>query len=123
MRTELDTSVARQKYITNQALDRRGRTPLCTRCSLDTGAYSPECRARLEIIWTKELAEADRAVGRIQSGPEVREIELLKTTEATGRLVAMDEVNTDQVVERAGGASRQLDENQNVATGSTKQRN
>ena len=74
---------------------------------------------------TKELAEAEtanRAVDSIQSGPVVREIESLKITEATGRTVAMDEANTDQVVERADGASRQLDENQNVTTGATKQR-
>ena len=35
--TEIDTSVARQKYITSQSLDEHRRTPLCTRCTWDTG--------------------------------------------------------------------------------------
>ena len=33
------------------------------------------------------------------------------STEATKLLVATERVNADQVVERAGGASRQLDQN------------
>ena len=36
----------------------------------------------------------------------------LKYTEATGRLVEIERVSTDQVVEGAGGASPQLDEDQ-----------
>ena len=77
MSTELDTLVVRQKYITNHALDKHGRTPLCTKCALDTGAHSSECRARFEIIWTKELAEAEiasRVADSIPSGPYVRKI-------------------------------------------------
>ena len=114
MSTELDTSVVRQKYITNQVLDKDGRTPLCSRCALDTGASS-ECRAQFDIIWAKELAEAEiasRVADSIPSGPDAREVESFKSTEATGQPVTMEEVNTDQFVERDGGASRQLDENQ-----------
>ena len=51
--TEIDTSVDRQKYITNQALDKHKRAPLCTKCAWGTGAH---CRARFEIIWTNELS-------------------------------------------------------------------
>ena len=106
-----------------------------TRCALDTGAHSLECRARFDIVWTKELPEAEtasRAADSIPSGPDVRELELLKSTEATGQLVAMEEVITNQVVERDGKVSRQLDENQlepmdvsldqNATTVATKQR-
>ena len=53
--TEIDTSVARQKYITNQALNEHRCTPLCTRCAWDIEVH---CRARLEIIWTKVFAKA-----------------------------------------------------------------
>ena len=42
----------------------------------------------------------------------MREIELLEFTEATRQPVEMEEVSTDQVVDRAGGASPQLDEEQ-----------
>ena len=74
VRTEFDAPAARQKYITNQALDKHGRTPLCTRCALGTGAHLSECRARFEAIWTKELAEAEvasRADDSIPTGPDV----------------------------------------------------
>ena len=57
---------------------------------------------------------------------------MLKSTEATEQPASMEEVNTNQVVERGGGASRQLDENQlqfmdakrdrNATTIATKQR-
>ena len=50
------------------------------------------------------------AADSVPSGPDVREIELLEFTEATGQPVEMEEVSTDQVVEGAGGASPQLDE-------------
>ena len=92
MRTDFDAPGVRQKYITNQALDKHGRTPLCTRCALGTGAHSSECRARCEAIWTKELAEAEaanRADDSIPAGPEVKEIESLEVTEAAGQLLAM----------------------------------
>ena len=56
--TEIDTSVDKQKYITNQALKKHRRAPLCTRCAWDTGAH---CRTQFEIIWTKELAETETA--------------------------------------------------------------
>ena len=113
--TKLDTSAVRPKYITNQVLDNHGRAPLCTRCALGTEAHSSECRARFEIIWIKELAEAEitsRAADSVASGPDVREIGSLEFTEATRRPVEMEGVSTDQVVERAGGASPQLDEEQ-----------
>ena len=113
--TKLDTSAVRPKYITNQVLDKHGRAPLCTRCALGTEAHSSECRARFEIIWTKELAGAEitsRAADSVPSGPDVREIGSLEFTEATGQPVEMEGVSTDQVVERAGGASPQLDEEQ-----------
>ena len=129
--TKLDTS----KYITNQVLDKHDRTPLCTRCALGTEAHSSECRARFEIIWTKELAEAEitsRAADSVPSSPAAREIGSLEFTEATGQPVEMKGVSTDQVVERAGGASPQLDEeqvqpmdvslNQSVTTSATKRR-
>ena len=32
--TEIDTSVDKQEYITNQALDKHSRTPLCTKVRL-----------------------------------------------------------------------------------------
>ena len=115
VRTEFDAPAARQKYITNQGLDKHGRTPLCTRCVLGTGAHSSVCRARFENIWTKELAKAavaNRADDIIPKGPDVKESESLESTEATGQLAAMEVMSTDQVVERAGGASPQLDEEQ-----------
>ena len=63
--TEIDTSVDKQKYITNQVLDEYSRTPLCTKCALDTGTH---CRARFEITLYSR---------------DVREIESLKSTGAT----------------------------------------
>ena len=71
VRTEFDTPAVRQKYITNQALNKHGRTPHCTRCALGTGAHTSECRARFEAMWTKELAEAqvaNRAADSISMG-------------------------------------------------------
>ena len=68
----------------------------------------------LRSFGPQELAEAETAshVGdNILSSPDVREIESLKSTEATGQTVAI-EVNTDQTDERDGGASWQRDENQ-----------
>ena len=59
VRTELHAPLTRQKYITNQMLDKHGPTPLCTRCSLGTGSHSSDCRARFDSIWTKKLAEAE----------------------------------------------------------------
>ena len=37
--TDIDTSVDRQKYITNQALNEDRRTPLRTRCARDAGTH------------------------------------------------------------------------------------
>ena len=71
--------------------------------------------ARFEIIWTKELAEAEitsRAADSVPSGPDAREIGSLELPEATRQPVEMVWVSTDQVVDRAGGASPQLDEEQ-----------
>ena len=56
--TEMDTSIDRQKYTMNQALNEHRRTPLCTRCARDAGA---RCRARFENIRTKEFAEKETA--------------------------------------------------------------
>ena len=109
--TKLDTSAVRPKYITNQVLDKHGRTPLCTRCALGTEAHSSECRARSEIVWTKESAEAEstsRAADNVPSGPDMGETGSLEFTEATRQPVEMEGV----VVDRAGGASPQLDEEQ-----------
>ena len=86
VRTEFDAPAVRQKYIANQTLDRHGRTPLCTRCVLGTGAHSSECRDQLEAIWTQELAEAEvanRADDSISLGPDVKESESLESKEAT----------------------------------------
>ena len=68
--TEIDTSVARQKYNTNQLLHKHRLTPLCTRCAWDTGVCALECRARIEIIWTKEFAEAEVASHAVGSRRE-----------------------------------------------------
>ena len=119
VRTEFDAPLTRQKYINNQMLDQHRRTLLCTRCSLGTGSHSSDCRSRIEAIWTKELAEAqvpnraeaDRAADSVPRGPDVTESEPVASTEAAGQPAAT-EVSTDQVVERDGGASCQLDENQ-----------
>ena len=59
VRTNLDAPLIRQKYITNQMLNKHGPTPLCTRCSLGTGSHSSDCRARFYSIWTEKLAEAE----------------------------------------------------------------
>ena len=124
--TEIGTSVARQKYITNQALSKHRRTPLCTRCAWDTEAH---CRTRSEIIWTKESAEAEvacRTVDAVPNDPNVSVSEPVEPTAAAGGQVAAMEVNTggqrdvrgnttdgqtsirkfvrNPVVERAGGA-------------------
>ena len=110
--------------LTNRSTSRIKRwTPLCTKCAWCTGAH---CRARFEISWTKELAEAETAShagDSILSSPDVREIESLKSTEATGQTVAMEVNTTDgqtstrklvrnPVVERAGGAAPQSDVSQ-----------
>ena len=54
--TEIDTSVDRQKYITNQALNEHRRTPLCTRCAQEVGVH---CRSRFENIGSQEFAETE----------------------------------------------------------------
>ena len=89
----------------------------------------------LKSFWTIELAEAEitsRAADSVPSGSDVREIGSLEFTEATRQPVEMEGVSTDQVVERAGGASPQLDEeqvqpmdvslDQSVTTSATKRR-
>ena len=98
--TEIDTSVDRQKYITNQALHKHRRAPFCTKCAWDTGAH---CRARFQITCTKELAEVETSSHAVDS--------ILSSPGVTGQTVVM-EVNTDQIDERDGGASWQRDENQ-----------
>ena len=47
-RTEIDTSVARLEYTTNQAFDVHGCTTRYTRGDGDTEAH---CRTRFESIW------------------------------------------------------------------------
>ena len=123
MRTEFDAPLTRQKYVTNQMLDKHGRKPCCARCSLVTGSHSSDCRARFEVMWTKELDEAEgpiradaevanRAVGAVPLDPNVRVSEPVEpAAAASGQLAAM-EVNTDPVVERAGGAAPQPDVSQ-----------
>ena len=83
MSTERDTVVARQKYVTNQVLDKRRSTPIYTRFTLDTEVHSSECRVRFKSIWIKELAKAEianRTDDCMPSSPDVREIESLKST-------------------------------------------
>ena len=131
---EIDTSVAGQKYITNQPLNEHRRTTLCTRCAWDTGAH---CRARFEIIWTKVFAEAEvahRIVDAVPIDPNVRVSEPVEPVAAAGGQLAAMEANTDgqrdvrgnttdgqtntrklvrnPVVERAGGAATQPDVSQ-----------
>ena len=115
VRTEFDAPLTRQKYITNQMLDQHGRTPLCTRCSLGTGSHSSDCRARFEAIWTRELAEAEvanRAVDAVPIDPSVRVIEPAEPAAAADGQPAAMEVNTDPVVDRAGGAAPRPDVSQ-----------
>ena len=121
--TDIDTSVDKQKYITNQVLDEHSRTPLCTKCVWDTRAH---CRARFELIWTKELAEEETASDAGESAllsPDVREIESFKNPGATGQTAAMEKNTTNNrtgtrklvqnpVVDRAGGAALQSDVSQ-----------
>ena len=99
--TEIDTSVDRQKYITNQALNEHKRTPLCTRCARDAGAH---CQARFENIRTKEFAGTETA----NHAADI----IMSSSGTTGQMVATEEVNTDQIVGRDGAASRHLDEDQ-----------
>ena len=90
--TEIDTSVARQKYITNQALTEHRRTPLCT------GIQEHIAEHDFEIIWAKVFAEAEvanRTVDAVPIDPNVRVSEPVEpAAEAGGQLAAM-EANTD----------------------------
>ena len=135
MRTEFDAPAVRQKHITNQALDKHGRTPLCTSLDWVQEHTRPSVELDSKPFGRKNFVEAEiasRADDSIPSGPNVREIESFKSTEATGQPVTMEEVNTDQFVERHGGASPQLDEeqvqpmnvslDQSATTGATKRR-
>ena len=115
VRTEFDAPAVRQKYITNQAPDKHGRTPLCTRCALEHRSTLVRVSSLIRSHVDQMLAEAEvasRADDRIPVGPDVKESESLESTEAAGQPVEMEGVSTDQVVERAGGASLQLDEEQ-----------
>ena len=134
MSTVTDAPVTRQESTTNQALDEHRCTPRCTRCDGDTGLH---CRIRLEIIWTKEFAEAEvanHAVDAVPLDPHVRVSEPVEPAAAARGQPAAMEMNTDgtrdiggnatndqtgarklvrnPVVESDGGASCQLDENQ-----------
>ena len=109
--------------------------------SLGTRSHSSECRARFKVIWTKELAEAEvpiraeaevakRAVDAVPIDPNGRVSEPLEPAAAAGGQHAAVEVNTDPVVERAGGLATQPDVSQaqpmevsleqRATTGSTK---
>ena len=55
--TTNDTSVARQKYITNEASDEHRRAPICTRCAWDIRA---QCRTRFVIILTRHTTSLCR---------------------------------------------------------------
>ena len=101
--------------------------------SLGTRSHSSECRARFRVIWTKELAEAEvakRAVDAVPIDPNGRVSEPLEPAAAAGGQHAAVEVNTDPVVERAGGLATQPDVSQaqpmevsleqRASTGSTK---
>ena len=59
MSSERPTTVARQKYITNQALDKHRSTLPRTRRILVTEARVLEHQSRFECVWIKELAEAE----------------------------------------------------------------
>ena len=122
--TEIDTSVARQEYITNQALDEHGCTTRCTRVDRDTEAH---CRTRFESVWIKEFAEAEaanRTVDVVPIDPNSRGSEPVEPAAVVGGQRAAMEKNAqnDQagtrklvrnpVVERDGWTSCQLDENQ-----------
>ena len=120
--TGRDATVTHRR-LTNQALDKHRRAPLCTRRILDTEVRSLEHQSLFDSVWIKELAETEIANlcdDATSSGPDVSDIESWMSTEATELPVATEGVNADQVVERGGGASRQLD--QNATTVATKQR-
>ena len=132
--TDINTPVARQKYITNQVLDEHRRTPLCTRYARDVGAH---CRARFEIIWTKEFAEAEvanRTVDVVLIDPNMRSSEPVEPAAAAGGQLAAMDANTggqrdvrgntkdgqtctrkllrNPFVERGGGAAPELEVSQ-----------
>ena len=67
--TDIDTSVARQEYITIQALDEHGCATRYTRGDGDTEAH---CRTRGESIWIKEFAEAKVANRTVDVVPIVQ---------------------------------------------------
>ena len=90
---------------------------------MGTGPHSSDCRARFESIWTEELAEAEvpiraeaevanLSVNEVPIDPHVRVSEPVEPAAAAGGQPAAMEVNTDPVVERAGGAAPQLDVSQ-----------
>ena len=70
---------------------------------------------RFEASWTGEISAADsagRAADRIPSGPDVKEREPSEVTEAVEQPAVMEGGSADQVVEGAGEASLQLEEDQ-----------
>ena len=90
-------------------------TTLHTRCAWDTGAH---CRARFEIIWTKEFAEAEvvnSTVDAVPFDPNVRVSEPVEPAAAAGGQPTAMEANTDGQRDvrgntthgRAGGAAPQ----------------
>ena len=89
--TEIDTSVAWQDNITNQALDEHGCTTRNPRSDGDTGAH---CRTRFENIWIKGFAEtevANRTIDVVPIDRNVRSSEQVEPADAVGdQLAAMD---------------------------------
>ena len=123
-KTEIDTSVARQEYTTNSASHEHRCAPLCTRCAWDTEVH---CRTRFEIMWTKEFAGTQVANRIVDAGPIDPTVRVGNSVEpaaaASGQPAAMERNTTNDqtgtrklernpVVERDGGASCRLDENQ-----------
>ena len=112
--------MSKQKYITNQVLDEHKRAPICTRCAWDTQAHY---RTRVEIIEFAEAQVANYAFETVSTDPNVRrwsaccEGDKQKKERDIGGNTTNDRTSTRRivrnfVVERDGGTSCQLAENQ-----------
>ena len=91
---DIDTSVARQEYITNQVLDEHAFSTCYSRGDGDTEAH---CRTRFESIWIKEFAEAEvanRTVDVVPIDPNVRSSEPVEPAAAVGGQPAAMEKDT-----------------------------
>ena len=108
---------------------------------MGTGSHSSDCRARSEVIRSKDLVKAEvpiraeaevgnRAADEVPIDPNVRVCEPVDPAAEAGNQPIAMEVNTDPVVERAGGTAPQPDVSQaqpmevsleqRVTTGATK---